>query len=66
MALFRHTVLAICNRSCLGEKYADKELFTFLIIKYKIIESYLNFTIRVQINIASLGNFMEFIMSQYS
>lgn len=65
MALFRHTVLAICNRSCLGEKYVDKELFT-LLIKYKIIESYLNFTIHVQISIASLGNFMEFIMSQYS
>lgn len=39
MELFRHTVLSICNRSCLGEKYVDKELFT-LLIKYKIIESY--------------------------
>lgn len=46
----------------------DKELFT-LLIKYKIIESYLNFTIRVHININSLGNFIKFInllMSQYS
>lgn len=57
--------MSICNRSCLGGKYVDKELFT-LLIKYKIIENYLNVTIRVHINIASLGNFMKFIMSQYS
>lgn len=42
--LFRHTVLSICNRSCLGETYVDKELFTLLITE-KIIESCLNFTI---------------------